>query len=140
MTAAVDKGDRNFTGRVDFDGTVDFDGAIDMSGATSVVQPTAARAPAADAAVALVRTDGHIELNSTTGTKAITTTSADEGQIVSLRAGTVSGGSYTLAVTGGTLTLNSAGELAVIKRVGSAWIVLALTPSSSTAANIATIV
>ena len=100
----------------------------------------AATAPAADAAVALTTASTFITLNSTTGAKAITTTSSFEGQRVTLFAGTVSGGSYTLAVTGGTLTLNSAGELATVRRVGSAWIVESLTASSSTAANVATVV
>lgn len=97
-------------------------------------------APAADAAVAITSTTTHIALNSTTGTKVISTTSSAPGQVISLRADVVSGGAYTLVVLGGTLTLNSAGEAAVIKRVGTDWVVLALTPSSSTAANIATIV
>lgn len=94
----------------------------------------------ADAAVAILNTTTHITLLSSTGDKAITTTSSVSGQIITLRCGTVSGGSYTLAVTGGTLTLNSTGEAATIKRVGAAWEVTALTASSSTGANIATIV
>lgn len=111
------------------------DGAVDpVHLAATVITGTA------DAAIAILNTTTHISLNSTTGAKAITTTSAVSGQIVSIVADTVSGGSYTLAVTGGTLTLNSAGEMAVVKRVGSAWQALALTPSTSTAANIATIV
>lgn len=94
----------------------------------------------ADQPIAILDTTTHISLNSSSGAKAITTTSSFDGQTISLIADTVGGGSYTLAVTGGTLTLNSAGEAAIIKRVGSAWQVLALTPSTSTAANIATIV
>lgn len=122
-----------------------------IDGTTGSIQPGSgllvsgagtSSAPAADAAVALLNTTGHIALqvNSAANT-AISTTSSYEGQVISLRANSVAGGgSYTLAVTGGTLTLNSTGEAAVIKRIGGAWIVLALTASSSTVANIATIV
>lgn len=112
-----------------------------IDGSTGIAYPAATRITGtADQAIAILNTTTHISLNSSSGAKAITTTSSYDGQIVSIVADTVAGGSYTLAVTGGTLTLNSAGEMALIKRVGSAWQVLALTPSTSTAANIATIV
>lgn len=115
-------------------------GAVVMTGD---LQPAATSiAGAADAAVAIVNTTTEIILDSASGAKAITTTSSYAGQQLYIRAATVSGGSYTLAVTGGTLTLNSAGELAVVKRnaANDAWIVMALTASTSTGANIATIV
>lgn len=94
----------------------------------------------ADQAIAILNTTTHISLNSAAGAKAITTTSSAPGQIISIIADTVAGGSYTLAVTGGTLTFDSAGEGAIIKRVGSAWQVISLVATTSTAANIATIV
>lgn len=115
------------------------DGSVDP-----VHLASTATAPAEDAAVEITGATTHVDLNSSSGAKAITTNTTTDpvaaGQIVSFRAVTVGGGSYTLAVSGGTLTLDSAGELAVVKRVGSTWVVLALTPSTSTAANIATIV
>ena len=77
------------------------------------------------------------------GNVAISTTSSVAGQEIYLRAMAVAGGgSYTLAVTGGTLTLNSTGEAAIIKRdnTNAAWYVMALTASSSSGANVATIV
>lgn len=127
---------------------VDQETVMTINGSTGVMsvssadfQPTATRITGtADQAIAILDSTTHISLNSSSGAKAITTTSSYDGQIISIAADTVAGGSYTLAVTGGTLTLNSAGELAVVKRVGSAWQVLALTPSTSTAANIATVV
>lgn len=94
----------------------------------------------ADAAIAILATTTHISLNSASGNKAISTTSSAPGQVITIVADTVSGGSYTLAVTGGTLTFNSAGEGAIIKRVDNAWQVFSLCATTSTAANIATIV
>lgn len=94
----------------------------------------------ADAVIAILATTTHISLNSTTGAKSITTTSSAPGQTITIVADVCTGGSYTLAVTGGTLTFNSAGEGAIIKRVGSAWQVFSLCATTSTAANVATIV
>jgi hypothetical protein len=96
----------------------------------------------ASSACALLNTTTEVELNATTGTVVISTTSSVAGQRIFIRAATVAGGSYTLAVTGGTLTFNSAGEAAMIQRnaANSAWLVVSLTASSSTGANIATIV
>jgi hypothetical protein len=87
--------------------------------------------PAADAAVAITDVVNTIVLNSTTGAKAITTTSAREGQEITILAGTVSGGSYTLAVlaiAGGAdeLTFNAAGEVATIIRLDGVWVVKSL--------------
>lgn len=59
--------------------------------------------------------------------KAITTTTAREGQRLSIfliaRSST---GTYTLAVTGGTLTFDAANEHALVERVNGAWKVLSL--------------
>lgn len=138
MAAAVDKGARTITGPLVATGTVTLPaGGLANSTAASSVVTTAA-----SSAAAILDTTTEMDLNATTGAVAISTTSSFAGQEVFLRATTVAGGSYTLAVTGGTLTLNSAGEAALIKRnaANSAWLVVALTASSSTGANIATIV
>lgn len=97
---------------------------------------------AASSACAILDTTTELDLNATTGAVAITTTSSRPGQEVFIRMNSLSGGSYTLAVTGGTLTLNSVGEAAIVKRnaANDAWRVTTLTASSSTGANIATIV
>lgn len=63
---------------------------------------------------------------STTGAKTITTTSAREGQRISIFAPTVSGGSYTLAVNEGTLTFDAADETALVEYVNAEWRVIAL--------------
>ncbi len=88
-------------------------------------------APVADAVPNLIAGVNRVVLTSTTGTKVITTqtsgaTAVTEGQRIAFVAPTVSGGSYTLAVTGGTLTFNAAGEGAIVERRGSAWIVVGL--------------
>lgn len=88
-------------------------------------------APAADGACAITDVIDTISLNSTTGAKAITTTSAREGQEITIIAGTVSGGSYTLDVAdvaGGAdeLTFNAAAEVAKIKRLNGLWYVVCL--------------
>jgi hypothetical protein len=132
-----------YKGTETFQGTVDFSAAV-VSGLQPAATVATAITPAADAACAILNTTTEINVTVTTaGNVAISTTSSVAGQRVFIRATAVAGGgSYTLAVTGGTLTLNSTGELAVIQRnaANSAWIVLALTASSSTAANVATIV
>jgi protein involved in polysaccharide export with SLBB domain len=130
-------------------GTETFLGTIDISGATltalqSQLSPGLAVAPAADAACAILNTTAEINLTVTgAGNVAISTTSSYANQVIYLRAMAVAGGgSYTLVVTGGTLTLNSTGEAAIIKRnvANNAWLVYSLCASSSTGANIATIV
>ena len=139
-----------------FKGAVQFDGdttrpagdIITADLATSAVTPvkiaSSSVAPAANAACAILNTTTEILLTVTSAANtAISTTSSVAGQEVFLRATAVSGGgSYTLVVTGGTLTLNSTGEAAIIQRsnANDAWFVKALTASSSTGANIATIV
>ncbi len=67
-------------------------------------------------------------VSSASGDKAITTASANAGQIVEIRLEAASGGSYTLAVTGGALTFNAAAEYARVVRnaADSAWNVLLL--------------
>lgn len=119
-------------------------GKIADAAITPVKLSSTALSPAADAAVAILNTTTEINVTVTAaGNVAISTTSSVAGQTLFIRATSVAGGgSYTLAVTGGTLTINSTGELAVVQRnaANNAWIVLALTASSSTAANVATIV
>lgn len=83
-------------------------------------------APGADAAVTLAVTDRVILLNSTTGAKAATMTATHAGHVILLRGATVSGGSYTFAVTGGDVTIDAANEAAIIVYSGSAWELVAL--------------
>lgn len=154
MPTAIAASDNvTWSGTHNFDGAVDMDSTVDLSGATvtypsAQISPAAllstAVAPAADAACAILNTTTEITLTVTAaGNVAISTTSSVAGQVIYIRAAAVAGGgSYTLAVTGGTLTFNSTGEAAIIRRntANSAWLVYSLCPSSSTAANIATIV
>lgn len=74
--------------------------------------------PAADAAVAILNTTGGIQLTVTgAGNVAISTSSSYAGQVINLFAVAVAGGgSYTLALNTGTLTLNATGESAVVMR------------------------
>lgn len=139
-----------FVGPVSIEGGItlpagDISAADIATGAVTPVKiASASVAPAANAACAILDTTTEILLTVTSAANtAISTTSSVAGQEVYLRATAVSGGgSYTLAVTGGTLTLNSTGEAALIQRsnANDAWFVKALTASSSTGANIATIV
>lgn len=82
--------------------------------------------PAADAAVAILSTTGGIQLTVTgAGNVAISTTSSYAGQKLDLFALAVGGGgSYTLALDVGTLTLNAASESARVQRnaANTAWI------------------
>ena len=59
---------------------------------------------------------------------ASSTTSRFAGQSVCIRLVAASGGSYTLAVQGGTLTLDAAGDGAIIVRnaADSAWLAIPL--------------
>jgi len=95
-------------------------------------------APAADAPCAILNTTTDIQVTVTgAGNVAISTTSSVAGQTIYLRAIAVAGGgSYTLAVTGGTLTLNSVGEAAIVRRnsANNAWQVFALTASEAAGA------
>jgi len=74
--------------------------------------------PAADAAAAILSTTRSIRLTVTAaGNVAISTSSNYAGQVINLFAVSVGGGgSYTLALDTGTLTLNATGESAVIQR------------------------
>lgn len=86
--------------------------------------------PAADAAVAILSTTGGIQLSVTgAGNVAISTTSSYAGQKINLFALAVAGGgSYTLALDVGTLTLNAASEGATIMRnsANTAWVCIGL--------------
>jgi hypothetical protein len=85
--------------------------------------------PTADAAVAITRRTGGLQLRVTTAANvAITTTSAKRGQLLHLFALSVAGGgSYTLALDVGTLTLNATGESAVVMRTDAdAWMCVGL--------------
>lgn len=138
-TAAM-TGTAEFDGAVNFDGAVDFDSTVDLSGAT-VTYPTAqitpaailatAVSPAANAACAILNTTTEINLTVTDGTNtAISTTSSVPGQrIVIIAASVAGGGSYTLALVSGTLTLNATGETAEVVRnqAGTGWRAVALT-------------
>jgi len=86
--------------------------------------------PAADAAVALLNTTAAVVLTVTAaGTVVISTSSRYAGQEIQFFASAVSGGgSYTLVVQGGTLTINATGEAPRVKRnaADSAWVVISL--------------
>lgn len=85
---------------------------------------------------ASVASDGALEITtanrviyleeSTTGTKAATLTSAVAGQLLDVTLIAASGGSYTIAVSAGTLTLDAAGKGARLVHTGAAWRVLEL--------------
>lgn len=70
--------------------------------------------------------DRLVLLSSTSGAKAITTISAHEGQRLSIFLLAATGGSYTLPVASGTLTLDAANEHALVERVNGTWRVLSL--------------
>jgi hypothetical protein len=79
-----------------------------------------------DGAVALANTDTTLILAaSAAGAKAITTASSYPGQQVWVRLVARTGGSYTLALASGTLTLDAANEAALIVRnaAGTGWLV-----------------
>ena len=85
-------------------------------------------APAADAAAAILDTTRAMRLTVTgAGNVAISTSSSYAGQVINLFAVAVAGGgSYTLALDSGTLTLNATGESAAIMRVGANWVCIGL--------------
>jgi hypothetical protein len=87
--------------------------------------------PAADAAVALLGTTSAVVLTVTAAPTVAISNGAGlyAGQRIEFRAAAVAGGgSYTVAVQGGTLTINATGEEPVIKRnaAGDAWVVVSL--------------
>jgi len=93
-----------------------------QGGADQVVTPIEDGEPtsvqvASDGAVALTSEMGVVYLDeSTTGAKAISTTSSVANQVVAIFMAAVSGGSYTLVVDGGVLTFDAALEYARIQR------------------------
>lgn len=96
-------------------------------------RPGVVRVLAANAAVALARDDGVVSLSSSDAvSKAVTMTASQAGHQVTvcLRAWS-STGAYTLAVAGGTITLNLAGEGCIVAYDGSAWQMAALTGGST---------
>lgn len=135
------------TGSVAFGSGLDLTSLDDLTVADVVISGTFTHAnlvaPAANAACAILNTTTQIVLTVTDGTNtAISTTSSVAGQRVTLVATAVSGGgSYTLALVSGTLTLNSTGETALIERVNAAdgWRAIALTAGTA-GGNAATVV
>lgn len=98
-------------------------------------RPGAVRVLAADAAAALARGDGVVSLSSSdAATKAVTMTATQTGhQVVVVLRARSSTGSYTLAVSGGTITLDAAGEGCIVAYDGSAWQLAALTGGATIA-------
>jgi hypothetical protein len=87
--------------------------------------------PAADAAVTILGTTRAVVLTVTAAPTVVIADGAGlyAGQVVSLRAAAVAGGgSYTLAVQGGTLTMNATGEEPEVMRneANDAWVVIRL--------------
>ena len=86
--------------------------------------------PAANAALALLNTTRGAQLTVTSAaTTVISTTSSYAGQVINLFAVAVAGGgSYTLALGVGTLTINAASEGATIVRnaANTAWVCVGL--------------
>ena len=99
-------------------------------GITPGVQPRPGRVRvlAADAAAVLARDDALVSLSSSdANAKPVTMTGTQAGHVVVVclhaRAST---GTYTLAASGGTVTLDAAGEGCVVAYDGSAWQLAAL--------------
>ncbi len=130
-------GDHSFAGDVVLtDATTTFAaGSIDSADiASGSIDPvhlsSTAISPAADAACAILASTTEINLTVTAaGTVVISTSAAEPGQMVFIRAAAVAGGgSYTLAVTGGTLTFSATAEAAMVRRntADDAWVVYSL--------------
>lgn len=135
-----------FASTVALQGAVTATAAVDLSGGTLTLAAGAIdsadlangsvdpvhlasgyREVGADAALTLAATDRCIQLqSSTTGDKAATMTATHAGHVVMVRLEARSGGSYTLAVTGGDVTLDAANEAAIVVYSGSAWELQAL--------------
>lgn len=86
-------------------------------------RPDKVRILAADAALVIARDDSVISLDSTdANAKAATMTATQAGHSITVflrnRAST---GSYTLAVAGGTITLDATAEGCIIARDGTGW-------------------
>lgn len=92
-------------------------------------RPGAVRVLAADVAVALARDDAVLSLSSSdAATKAVTMTATQKGHQVAVAVRALSStGKYTLAVSGGTITLDAAAEGCLIAYDGAAWQLAALT-------------
>lgn len=92
-------------------------------------RPGVVRVLAANATATLARDDSVVSLSSTNASaKSVTMTATQAGHtvVVCMRA-LSSTGTYTLAVSGGTITLDAAGEGAIVAYDGSAWQLAALT-------------
>lgn len=102
--------------------------------ASASVQPVhlaqVAITAAADAAVAILANTTEVNVSTASGANtAITTTAAEPGQMIRFRmSAAAGGGSYTLATSAGTLTLNAANEVALVRRntADDAWDVVSL--------------
>jgi hypothetical protein len=125
------------------DGSIDPEhfaaGAVDATAlGTGAVTPIkildTAVTPAADAACAILNTTTEINVTVTgAGNVAISTSSSVAGQKIAIQAVAVAGGgSYTLACVVGTLTFNSTGETAYVKRnqANTGWRVLSMTSNA----------
>jgi len=85
------------------------------------------REVAADVVLTLVETDATVLLlDSTAATKVVVVTAGLLGQEVTIRLVAASGGAYTIAVVGGTITLDAANEACSIVHDGTAWQLAAL--------------
>jgi hypothetical protein len=94
---------------------------------TPVKESSGYRSIASDGALALAAADRIVLLAaSASGTKAATMTATHAGHKVLVRLVAASGGAYTLAVTGGTITLDAANEGAIVVYDGAAWQLVAL--------------
>ncbi|MEV0994653.1 hypothetical protein [Nonomuraea sp. NPDC050202] len=98
-------------------------------------RPGAVRVLAANATVTLARDDGTLILSSTNASaKPVTMTATQAGHMVTVCLRTLSStGSYTLAVSGGTVTLDAAGEGCLLAYDGSAWQLAGLTGGATVA-------
>ena len=82
-----------------------------------------------DAAYTVKPYDKYIVLDSTAAAKVLTLPTMNAVQQIMIRMNARTGGSYTAAVTGGTLTFDAAGESAIIASnpiTGLGWQVIAL--------------
>lgn len=123
----------NIEAMIEWQESVEDGSAIAAGSLTNAqLQQSTTLTPASDAVPTIVRSTKHIELISTTGAKAILTdTSGDDavqvGQTVHISVpATCSGGSYTLALVTGTLTLNAVGEGATVMRTSAGWVCVGL--------------
>jgi hypothetical protein len=92
------------------------------NGLAAGVDSAGYRVVGSNAAAALAVTDGVILFTATTASaKAVTMTATYPGHVIDVRLVAASGGSYTLAVTGGAVTLDAANEAARIVYSGAAW-------------------